>query len=115
MQIARNVWRSHSRQVRQYSPLSFTEFTRDNSSRAAQLMYVCPEIEHFAEIDRIQEVFTHLSSLLKEALYFRHVIGLSDAETARFLGISPGAAQKRVYRAETQFRREYDRLTRESG
>jgi RNA polymerase sigma-70 factor (ECF subfamily) len=48
---------------------------------------------------RIQEALNALDPIDREVLALKHFEELSGAETAQVLGISPGAAAKRYFRA----------------
>jgi RNA polymerase sigma-70 factor (ECF subfamily) len=57
--------------------------------------------------DLIQRVLDQLRPPLRDALVLYTIGGFPSEEVARILGISPGAARKRISRAAEEFRRRY--------
>ena len=71
------------------------------------------ETEEIEERDAIQRALDQLSPLLREALLLHELEGLTAREVAAMLGISEDAAERRIGRALTAFRRRYTMLTTE--
>lgn len=63
------------------------------------------------EQDLVWRALAKLSPLSREALLLREFGGLKASEIAKTLGISQGAAERRVGRAAAEFRRRYDELS----
>jgi DNA-directed RNA polymerase specialized sigma24 family protein len=60
------------------------------------------------ERDAIERVLDQLSPLLREALLLHELAGLTARESATVLGISEAAAERRIGRALSEFRRRYN-------
>ena len=107
-QIARNQLRSNRRR-RQLIRFFSLDWLAAPAGRPYAAVAHAQESQ--AEQDLVQGALNRLSPPLREALLLHHLWGFSGREIAGILEISPAAAQKRVSRADQEFRLHYDALT----
>jgi RNA polymerase sigma-70 factor (ECF subfamily) len=103
--IARNAWysRLRRRRIRRAISLDWLQALGDRPETSAPL----DAIEHYAEQHDVREAMAALSPADREVLVLRHVAGFGGREIGGILGVSAGAAQRRLNRAEERFRAHY--------
>jgi RNA polymerase sigma-70 factor (ECF subfamily) len=101
--IARNGWVSmqRRRRVRRFVSLDWLIDHGGDEPFGGQ---ACEPIEQWPERDLVQQALDRVSPSTRDLLYLRHVDGFSSAQIGMILDVSPTAAQRRINRAEQQFR-----------
>lgn len=75
-----------------------------------------PDVHHDAHVDHdLARALTKLPMTFRSVVVMRHLLGYSERETARALGISPGTAKSRMSRGLERLRRQLEATTNEAA
>ncbi|MGH2534192.1 MAG: RNA polymerase sigma factor [Thermomicrobiales bacterium] len=114
--IAQNRLRAARRKQRRRQVVSM-EWLREQPGQAEQVLSGSRQPDEFAvvgERELVERVLADLSPALREALLLHSLKGLTAPEVAGVLGISIAAAERRISRAQQQFRLRYDAYVRDA-
>jgi RNA polymerase sigma-70 factor (ECF subfamily) len=112
--IAQNRLRAHRRRQRLRQLVSL-EWLRERGAPIETRMPVAAAADDLAtsigERELVMRVLGELSPALREALLLHHLEGFAAREVAAILDISVTAAERRISRAQAQFRAPYNEST----
>lgn len=114
--IAQNRLRAAQRTQRLRQVISL-EWLRERPGQTEQVLPALRQPDEFAlisERELVERILAELSPSLREALLLHSLKGLTASEVAGVLGISIAAAERRISRAQTQFRVRYNALVGEA-